>query len=33
MTTPPPTRLAAHAVQPNLSPLPAIRNIIAIGSG
>jgi ATP-binding protein involved in chromosome partitioning len=23
----------AHAVQPNLSPLPRIRNIIAIGSG
>ncbi|QDH69790.1 iron-sulfur cluster carrier protein ApbC [Lysobacter alkalisoli] len=26
-------RIDAHAVQPNLSPLPNIRNIIAIGSG
>ena len=26
-------RVSAHAVQPNLSPLPRIRNIIAIGSG
>ena len=26
-------RIAAHAVQPNLSPLPRVRNIIAIGSG
>jgi ATP-binding protein involved in chromosome partitioning len=28
-----PRRVGAHAVQPNLSPLPRIRNIIAIGSG
>ncbi len=26
-------RLAPHAVQPNLAPLPRIRNILAIGSG
>src|SRR3546814_15301913 len=26
-------RIPAHAVQPNLSPLPRARNIIAIGSG
>ena len=26
-------RITAHAVQPNLSPLPRVRNIIAIGSG
>jgi ATP-binding protein involved in chromosome partitioning len=26
-------RLPAHAVQPNLSPLPRVRNIIAIASG
>jgi ATP-binding protein involved in chromosome partitioning len=26
-------RISAHAVQPNLSPLPRVRNIIAIGSG
>lgn len=26
-------RIAAHAVQPNLSPLPNVRNIIAVGSG
>jgi len=26
-------RTPAHAVQPNLGPLPRIRNIIAIGSG
>src|SRR3546814_8618854 len=26
-------RIPAHAVQPNLSPLPRVRNIIAIGSG
>ncbi len=26
-------RVHAHAVQPNLSPLPRVRNIIAIGSG
>ena len=29
-TTP---RITAHAVQPNLSPLPRVRNILAIGSG
>lgn len=28
-----PTRLHPHAVQPTLSPLPRVRNIIAIGSG
>lgn len=28
-----PTRLPPHAVQPTLSPLPRVRNIIAIGSG
>src|SRR5688500_10395257 len=27
------TTIHAHAVQPTLSPLPRIRNIIAIGSG
>jgi len=26
-------RVSAHAVQPNLTPLPRVRNIIAIGSG
>lgn len=26
-------RLAPHAVQPNLSPLPRVRNLIAVGSG
>ena len=26
-------RIPAHAVQPNLNPLPRIRNIIAVGSG
>src|SRR3546814_4481983 len=26
-------RIPAYAVQPNLSPLPRVRNIIAIGSG
>ncbi|GAA3920007.1 iron-sulfur cluster carrier protein ApbC [Luteimonas lutimaris] len=26
-------RITAHAVQPNLSPLPRVRNIIAVGSG
>jgi ATP-binding protein involved in chromosome partitioning len=26
-------RIVSHAVQPNLSPLPRIRNILAIGSG
>jgi ATP-binding protein involved in chromosome partitioning len=26
-------RVAPHAVQPNLSPLPRVRNVIAIGSG
>jgi ATP-binding protein involved in chromosome partitioning len=29
----PPNRLPVHAVQPNVSPLPRVRNIIAIGSG
>lgn len=33
MKTPNPTRLPPHAVQPTLSPLPRVRNIIAIGSG
>jgi ATP-binding protein involved in chromosome partitioning len=28
-----PNRLPVHAVQPNVSPLPRVRNIIAIGSG
>ena len=27
------TRVVAHAVQPNLKPLPAIRNVIAVASG
>ena len=27
------SRIVPHAVQPNLSPLPRVRNIIAIGSG
>ncbi|RPE81373.1 iron-sulfur cluster carrier protein ApbC [Vulcaniibacterium tengchongense] len=27
------SRIAAHAVQPNLTPLPAARNLIAVGSG
>lgn len=27
------TRIAAHAVQPGLSPVPGIRNVIAVGSG
>lgn len=26
-------RVVSHAVQPNLSPLPRVRNVIAIGSG
>ncbi len=26
-------RISSHAVQPNVSPLPRVRNIIAIGSG
>jgi ATP-binding protein involved in chromosome partitioning len=26
-------RIVAHAVQPNVSPLPRIRNILAVGSG
>jgi len=26
-------RIAAHAVQPKLSPLPNVRNVIAVGSG
>lgn len=30
---PHPQRIHSHAVQPKLSPLPRIRNIIAIGSG
>ena len=33
MTTTPTPRLPAHAVQPDLLPLPRIRNIIAVGSG
>ena len=33
MKTPPTLRIPPHAVQPELSPLPRIRNIIAIGSG
>ncbi len=33
MNTPPMTRLPPHAVQPDLSPLPRIRNILAVGSG
>jgi ATP-binding protein involved in chromosome partitioning len=33
MTSPALFRLPPHAVQPTLSPLPRIRNIIAIGSG
>ncbi len=28
-----PTRIAAHVVQPGLSPLPRVRNVIAVGSG
>jgi ATP-binding protein involved in chromosome partitioning len=28
-----PGRVHAHAVQPNLSPLPRVRNILAVGSG
>lgn len=27
------SRITSHAVQPNLSPLPSVRNLIAIGSG
>ncbi len=27
------TTIPAHAVQPNLAPLPRVRNVIAIGSG
>jgi len=27
------TRIAAHAVQPSLAPLPRVRNVVAIGSG
>ena len=27
------TRIVSHAVQPNLSPLPNVRNLIAVGSG
>ena len=33
MNTPATLRIPPHAVQPELSPLPRIRNIIAIGSG
>jgi ATP-binding protein involved in chromosome partitioning len=33
MLTSSPNRLPAHTVQPNVAPLPRIRNIIAIGSG
>lgn len=33
MKIPTPTRLPPHAVQPTLSPLPRVRNIIAVGSG
>jgi ATP-binding protein involved in chromosome partitioning len=33
MTDSQPPRLHPHAVQPNLAPLPQIRNIIAVGSG
>jgi ATP-binding protein involved in chromosome partitioning len=33
MKTSAPLRIHAHAVQPELSPLPRVRNIIAIGSG
>ncbi len=33
MQTPPTNRLPVHAVQPNVSPLTRVRNIIAIGSG
>jgi ATP-binding protein involved in chromosome partitioning len=28
-----PLRLPAHAVQPNLNPLPRVRNVVAVGSG
>lgn len=33
MNTPTRLRIPPHAVQPELSPLPRVRNIIAIGSG
>ena len=33
MNTPPMSRLPPHAVQPDLAPLPRIRNILAVGSG
>ncbi|TXI48082.1 MAG: iron-sulfur cluster carrier protein ApbC [Lysobacter sp.] len=33
MQTSPPNRLPVHAVQPNVPPLPRVRNIVAIGSG
>ncbi|MBP6750132.1 MAG: iron-sulfur cluster carrier protein ApbC [Xanthomonadaceae bacterium] len=33
MQTPSSSRLPVHAVQPNVSPLPRVRNIVAIGSG
>ncbi|KRG68920.1 iron-sulfur cluster carrier protein ApbC [Pseudoxanthomonas dokdonensis] len=29
----PTARIAAHAVQPGLSPIPRVRNVIAVGSG
>ena len=32
-TSPPMSRLPAHAVQGTLAPLPGIRNILAVGSG
>lgn len=34
MNTPPRSaKVASHAVQPNLQPLPRVRNILAVGSG
>ncbi len=33
MSMTPPARIAAHAVQPGLSPLPRVRNVVAVGSG
>jgi len=33
MNTPPISRLPPHAVQPDLAPLPRIRNLLAVGSG
>ena len=32
-STRPGSRIPAHAVQPGLSPVPGIRNVIAVGSG